>query len=145
MPRSNRSNSKSSSRQRTYSGSNHNSNSITTTNSTPTTKSATPVNPIAPISIESQKPSIMSSVKYGIASGYGWGIGTSLARRIFGGVTNPNNTSINNTPINNTTEGIPVTKCFTETENYKKCTEKFGVDFCQTELDFLNKCKETIN
>ena len=72
--------------------------------------------------------------------GYGWGIGTSLARSIFGGVTNPNNTS-----INNTSERISITKCFTETENYKKCTEKFGVDFCQTELDFLNKCKETIN
>lgn len=133
---SNRSNSKSSS-QRTYSSSNHKSNSITTTNSTPTSKSATPVAPITAIS--QQNTSIMSSVKDGLASGFGWGIGTSLARNLFGGVANPNNTPIN------ATDRISFTKCFTETENYKKCTEKFGVDFCQSELDFLNKCKETIN
>lgn len=125
----NRSNSKSSSVSKT--SSNHKSNSITTTNSTPTPKSATPVTPISPDSIQLQKPSIMSSVKDGIASGFGWGIGTSIVRNIFGGSS-----------TNNTTEVLPVTKCFTETENYKKCIEKFGVDFCLNDLELLNKCKE---
>lgn len=83
--------------------------------------------------VEQQPRSIMSSIK----DGFGWGIGTSIARSIFGG-------SSNQTNIN--TESTSTTiKCFTEIENYRKCTEKYSSDFCQTELDFLNKCKETLN
>ena len=141
MPRHNTlsSNSKSSSGSRTSSNSSH--KSITTTNSKPTGTYVSPTVPVSPISIESQKPSIISSVKDGIASGFGWGIGTSIARSIFGGTVSPNT----NVPTNNITDGLPVTKCFSETENYKKCTEKFSADLCFNELEFLNKCKETIN
>jgi len=132
MPRYNptSSNSKSSSGSRT-----------STTISKPTSTTVSPTAPVSHPSIETQKPSIMSSVKDGIASGFGWGIGTSIARSIFGGTVTPNT----NVQTNNITDGLPVTKCFTERENYKKCTEKFGDDFCLNELEFLNKCKETIN
>lgn len=128
MPRSNP---KNSSNTRTFTS--NNTKTITTAKSTPTTTSS--------ISIQSQKQSIIGSVKDGIASGFGWEVGTSITRSIFGGVSNQNN----NSTINNTNDATPITKCFTETENYKKCTEKFGIDFCETELNFLNKCKETIN
>lgn len=130
MPRSNP---KSLSGSRTYSSSTHKS----TNTSIP---SVSPVVPVAPTITQPTKPSIMSSVKDGIASGFGWGIGTSITRSIFGGNVSQN-TNIPTTGI----EITPVTKCFTETENYKKCTEKFGADFCLNELEFLNKCKETIN
>lgn len=41
--------------------------------------------PTHPVMVQTiQPPSMLSNIKDGIASGFGWGIGTSVARKIFG-------------------------------------------------------------
>lgn len=123
------------------SSANSSSSSKTTVTKNTTVAKISPTVSTTPVTMQTNKPSLMSTVKDGIASGVGWGIGTSIARSIFGGTGNTINQSVESKSVENTPA---ISKCLTETENYRRCNERFGSDFCQNELDFLNKCKKQV-
>jgi hypothetical protein len=88
-----------------------------------------------------QSPSIGTSIKDGIASGFGWGIGTSIARNIFGGNSTPTQTNVVEQPkINNNSEQN--SKCGIEQNEFLACLKTNGSGMCYELEEKLKKCIE---
>lgn len=102
-----------------------------------------------------QQPSIGSVITQGMFSGFGWGVGTSVARSIFGG-----GSSQQNSQTSNTTATIPETLpaqpqilnpsqethkiCVAETEELNKCVKEFGENNCFEKQQILKMCFERV-
>jgi hypothetical protein len=119
--------------------------------------------PNSNVSVQIQQPSLGSVFTQGITNGFGWGIGTNLARNLFFGsaVSDKNcstlNTSSSTTPslshsrssnvselpIQNT-EPINKTKCYTEHQELDKCTKQFGEINCLEKKELLKMCSERV-
>ena len=67
-----------------------------------------PVQPVQPVYVQVAKPSIGGAIVDGISSGFGWGIGTSFARSIFGGsnVNSESNVTQGNSHVQTHTDKI---------------------------------------
>lgn len=120
------------------------------------TQSTTPAPiPAQTPTIQVQQPSIGSAITQGLSSGFGWGMGTSLARSIFGGGSSQQHSQITNTtaPIPTTIPTQPQilnpsqethTKCFAETEEFNKCVKEFGENNCFEKQQILKMCLERV-
>ncbi len=74
-----------------------------------------------------QTPSIGASIKDGIASGFGWGIGTSIAKSIFGGSTD--------NPIKQIYE-----KCTNEKNVFVSCIQNNNSEMCLEKENIYKEC-----
>lgn len=102
--------------------------------SKPVYKPAPPPSPVPQtISVQQESPSMWSSVK----QGFGWGVGTSIARNIFGG--NSTETIVKETKVE-----VPVKqeKCFSENDIFKRCLQEQGSGMCFQQEELLKKCLE---
>jgi hypothetical protein len=90
-----------------------------------------------PVVVQQQPQSFGKTITDGIASGVGWGLGTSVVRSIFGGTTSTN-TPVNSSIKNNTT----FEKCVSEMDTLKKCMNENGSALCLNELEVFNKCSK---
>jgi hypothetical protein len=84
------------------------------------------------IQVQHETPSMWSSVK----QGFGWGVGTSIARNIFGGNTE--------TIVKEQIVEAPakIGACFNEDNLFKKCLKEEGSGMCYQHEEILKKCFE---
>ena len=84
------------------------------------------------IQVQHETPSMWSSVK----QGFGWGVGTSIARNIFGGNTE--------TIVKEKQVEVPIKQdpCFNEDNLFKKCLKEEGSGMCYQHEEILKKCLE---
>ena len=82
--------------------------------------------------IQHQGPGLGSS----IVSGFGWGVGTSIARSIFGGSTEQKPTIVSNVSNNETP------KCSLEQNDYLSCLKTNRSGMCYEKEEILKKCLE---
>ena len=110
------------------------------------TVSNTPIQ-TPPVSVNHtyQTPSIGTSIKDGIASGFGWGIGTSIARNIFGGSSNqqPQPQIINPTHPTQVTQPTEFNeKCSNQKNEYFSCLKINSAGMCYMQEELLKQCLE---
>jgi hypothetical protein len=113
-----------------------------------------------------QSPSIGSSITQGLFSGFGWGIGTSLARGIFGSGTGsapapssapapvsapipapapiPSPFSESGSDFGSLPSSTSYAKCFEETEELKRCVLQFGAKNCHEKERILEMCSSRV-
>ena len=84
------------------------------------------------IQVQQETPSMLSSVK----QGFGWGVGTSIARNIFSGNTE---TIVKETKIE---VPVNVNACFNENDFFIKCLKEQGSGMCFQQEELLKKCLE---
>ena len=115
-----------------------------TNNKTATTPIQTP-----PVSVNHtyQSPSIGTSIKDGIASGFGWGIGTSIARNIFGGNSTQQPVQIIQptlpTQATQSTQSTEFNeKCLNQKNEYFSCLKNNSAGMCYTQEELLKQCLE---
>ncbi len=99
-----------------------------------------PTTPTLPTTVNHtyQSPSIGSSIKDGIASGFGWGIGTSVARSIFGGSSNTQQVS----QVNSVQTTPQLEKCLNEKNEYFTCLKNNSAGSCYNHEELLKQCLE---
>lgn len=116
------------------------SNHASHSNNKNTITPALPTTPTLPTTVNHkyQSPSIGTSIKDGIASGFGWGIGTSVARSIFGGTSNTQQESQVN-PVQTTQQ---IEKCSNEKNEYFACLKYNSVGSCYNNEELLKLCLE---
>lgn len=100
----------------------------------------TPTTPTLPTTVNHtyQSPSIGTSIKDGIVSGFGWGIGTSVARSIFGGSPSTQQPSQVN-PVQTTPQ---IEKCSNEKNEYFACLKYNSAGSCYNNEELLKLCLE---
>ncbi len=106
---------------------------------TPTTPTLS-THPTPPTTVNHtyQSPSIGTSIKDGIVSGFGWGIGTSVARSIFGGSSSTQQPSQVN-PVQTTQQ---IEKCSNEKNEYFTCLKYNSAGSCYNHEELLKACLE---
>lgn len=89
--------------------------------------------------VQHQAPGVWDSVK----QGFGWGVGTSIARSIFTPTTPTYSPPPSNTPSPQATQSAP--KCQEFQTSFDVCVKAAPHDIqtCQEQLDKLNKCLST--
>jgi hypothetical protein len=85
-----------------------------------------------------QSPSIGTSIKDGIASGFGWGIGTSIAKSMFGGGSTQ---TVVHTPEQQPKQEQN-SKCLIEQNEFMSCLKTNGTGMCYDMEEKLKKCME---
>jgi hypothetical protein len=90
-----------------------------------------------------QSPGIGTSIKDGIASGFGWGIGTSIARNIFGGSSGPAPIVEQPKPLQQvSSSNDQINKCMIEQNEFFTCLKNNGSGMCFEFEEKLKKCME---
>jgi hypothetical protein len=89
-----------------------------------------------------QSPGIGTSIKDGIASGFGWGIGTSIARSIFGGNSTPTPITEQPKATQPVSSNEQTNKCNIEQNEFFTCLKNNGSGMCFDFEEKLKKCME---